>query len=391
MNSFDLGKDAKTMVASPRAASVVFDIASGTNVRPRGLFYIRFRRPILSGGASWRQGIGFVAKSVDAPQIQPQAEELNQYGRKRVIYTGVKYNPITLTFFDTVDNKAGHLWQEYAQYYFGDFNHANAGAWRDDITSPSMENSGGMGYGFKARTTTSLPDSVNSQFFFECLEIFQLYGNRFIQTDLINPKITSYEPDGDDYEDMSPVMIRMQLSYEGIVYRNGGQAQEIETDEGLFNAFKEDFSGGVWNPEYGVAPETRSTTPSNPIPKTFSQLFDENVQVVSTSRSVNTIRQRSLVDTGISSTLSRFGNFEFGEGVSSPFGHGAVSASGDRLINTVSRESFKGESLFDTDRVISTIANAISSDRSLDLSDAAMTVANMLSDGTVQIGRRKPT
>lgn len=388
----------KAMFASPNEASVVFDVDGFSNARPKGLFYIRFKRPILSGGQNWREGHGFFAKAVDMPSITPLVEEINQYGRKRVIHTGIKYNPISLTFYDTVDGQALRLWAEYAKYYFGDFNHANQNAWSDDITG-AYQDPDNTGFGFvprkapKATSTTPTPsavDGINTQFFFDSLEIFQVYGGTFVQTTIVNPKISMFEPDGVDYEDMSPLNIRMSLTYEGIIYRNDGKPLALSSDAELQSAFNGKFSGEVLNPNLGInmmhpadLAGDRLDLSGNP----FGNFLTSSFRGLLAGRPVTEVLGSNLKgivtsQLGIPSSLSRYGNFTFGNAVTEVL-------SGAATGRTTSRSTNHGSSLFDTDEVLGSILGS-SKNTTNSLSAAILGMANTFSDGTVQVGKRDP-
>ena len=371
------------MFASPDTANVVFGMDGFSNVRPKGLFYIRFKRPILSGGENWRYGHGFFAKSVDLPTVTPQVEEINQYGKKRVIHTGIKYNPITLTFYDTVNSRAMQLWNEYAKYYFGDFNHATQTGWTDDITA-TYSDPEKTGYGFLSReATTGSNDGLNSQFFFECLEIFQVYGGTFIQTDIVNPKISSFEPDGVDYEDMSPLTIRMALTYEAIIYHNDGAPQPIGNDDGLQNVFSTEFAGDVFDPVLGSSVQRPFSSNGNSTASFLTSTFKDLLTGSSLGSALTTnLKQTLAQQTGIGSVLSQYGSFSYGNIVTQ-----LVSGLGGSKYST-NRSSNVGQSLFDTDQVVSSLTGVIGVDSNLDISDEALGMANTFSDGTVQIGRK---
>jgi hypothetical protein len=386
----DLLNSTKTMLASPDTASIVYGLDSFASPRPKGLFYIRFNRPVLAGGSNWRQGHGFFAKAVDLPTVTPQVEELNQYNKKRIIHTGVKYNPISATFYDTVNSTAMQLWNEYAKYYFGDFNHANQTSWNDDITAAKISDSEKTGFGFAARRATAgMPDGLNSQFFFETLEIYQVFGNTFVQTDIINPKINSFEPDGVDYEDMSPLTIRMSLTYEAIRYHNDGQPQELTSSAILSEAFKKEFSGQVFNPNLGSVAQRPFSLNSTPV----GSFLNSAIRDMSTGSSVGgsllgNLRQSVTGQSAVSGVLSRFGSFSFGNIIS-----GALdfATTGSTATSNIDRSANSGSSLFDTDDFssavtgISTGSNKLSA---LNLNEEVMGIANTFSNGTVQIGRK---
>jgi hypothetical protein len=384
----DLLPSSNTMFAGSNSANTIYGVGTNTTPRPRGLFYIRFRRPTGTGGKTWQNSDGYFAKSVDLPTVTPQVEELNQYNKKRIIHTGVKYNPVTVSFYDTADGGAASLWSEYAKYYFGDFNHANQMGWTDDITSNVFSDPEKTGYGFGTRPgTTLITDSLNTQFFFEAMEIYQVFAGTYTQTDIINPKINSYEHDGLDYEDMAPLMIRMGLTYESIVYHNDGGLANISDNEMLTTVFSTVFSGNVYNPDSSktqVTPFAYSrTTSSSFVNSTIKDLFTGSS--LGTALLTN-IKQSASAQTGSNGVLSRYGSFSFGNVVSQTLSNASSATLGN---SAVARSSNLTSTLFDGDNDIS-IGQLTAVDTTLKLSDEALGIANTFSNGTVQLGKKGP-
>jgi len=64
--------------------------------------------------------LSYVVKTVDLPKYNVKTETLNQYNRKRVIQTGIEYQPVTLTFHDDGGDVTRNLWYNYFSYYYKD-------------------------------------------------------------------------------------------------------------------------------------------------------------------------------------------------------------------------------------------------------------------------------
>lgn len=395
MSRSDLLNSNTALFASANSASVVYgfdeDGAAGSHPRPRGLFYIRFRRPILSGGENWRKGHGFFAKSVDLPNVTPQVEELNQYNKKRVIHTGIKYNPISVTFYDTVAGQANTLWNEYTKYYFGDFNHANGLAWTDDATSSQYSDPEKTGFGYQSRVTKlNMSDALNSQFFFEACEIYQVFGSTYIQTDIINPKISAYEPESLDYEDMAPLMIRMGLTYEGIVYHNDGQPNDLSQNPILSEVFSREFSGQVLDPSNGAVVRPLLVSNSSGATLLRSVIRDLSTGSSLGSAIVQNVKLATLQKSGLGGVLSRYGNFSFGNVLTQVLANTSSTTIPNGTPQPFSRQANASTSLFDDDpnQITSTLNIMEQNSTGIGLDDAAMGLANTLSNGTVQIGKK---
>lgn len=237
-------------VRSPTQASEVYSLDGQTVARAKNLFFVRFRRPDMAQtGSEWQNSLGFIVKSIDRPSVAPTIEEVNQYNKKRQITTGFKVQPMRMVLYDTVDNIAMRMWDEYARYYYGDFNQEDESSYRYDITTPQKMIDNGSGFGYVPRPE----DDMNSQFFFDALEVYQVFGGQFTQFDLINPRISQFDPDELDYSTSEPATISITLSYESIKYRNNGRPSAISSNELISSAFNGKFNGNGFDIE-GVLP-----------------------------------------------------------------------------------------------------------------------------------------
>lgn len=284
---------------TPRQAHLIFGLDGPSPARPKNLFYARFKQA-STGTSGWRKDLGFVVKSLDRPSIQPTVEELNQYNKKRQVHTGYKVQPIRMTLYDTADSLALQMWSEYSKYYFGDFRHdQKISDYYYDVTTDTFKDDAKGGYGFAPGAS----DDLNQQFFFDSVQVFQIYGKNFVQFDLINPKITGFDPDELNYEDSSVATINLTLAFEAIVYRNDGVPQPVSREQALVEAFADKFGGSFLDLPQAesdafaprVAPSRYDTLPVN----TNSYLPTQP-----SSRAYG-----SSTGGGI---LSSFGNFDFG-------------------------------------------------------------------------------
>lgn len=293
-----------TLVASPRQATKVLGLSGLHPARGKHTFYVRFRRA-YGTGSTWRHNIGFVAKTVDRPTVQPKVEPVKQYNKRRLVMTGVDYSPIGVTLYDTADNAVQQMWDEYARYHVGDFAQAPA-SYNDDILASRM-NGARDGYGYRIFNDFSELGGLNTQYFFEAVDIYQVWGGEYTQTTLINPKISNYAPDPFDFEDAAPATIRLELTYEAIIYANGGVPRLIVNDEHLRDVFGGAYHGDVVN----VSGPPRSYGYSG-----LDDAVSGRTILTATSRRINdsavtaaTSRATSTVGGGV---LGRFGNFDFG-------------------------------------------------------------------------------
>lgn len=217
---------------TPVQSSFVFNLDGSSAPRPKNLFFVRFKRASTSA-SGWQKDISFLVKSIDRPSIQPITEELNQYGKKRQVHTGYKVGPVRMTVYDTADSLGMQMFAEYAKHYFGDFRHANLSDFRWDVTASEI-NGANLGYGFSPNMSGG---TDNASFFFDALEIYQVFGSEYIQFDLVNPKITTFDPDELSYESSEIGTISMTIAYEAMIFQKDGVPQSASSNAVLREAF----------------------------------------------------------------------------------------------------------------------------------------------------------
>ena len=206
------------MVVSPTQAANTFSQPGGFP-RQRNVFLVRF----ISNAQSSAPYLTFAAKSIDRPKINAKVEELNEYNKKRLVYTGYKLEPIRVQFYDTADGAAQNMWTEYARYYFGDFN--QGAAYGYDATQPQFLDSG-TGFGFNA--SNGGQTNPGAMFFFSYIDLFHFYDGMVDEYRLINPRIQSFEPDDLDYAESGVSLITASFVYENLQYI---PQQPVESDE----------------------------------------------------------------------------------------------------------------------------------------------------------------
>jgi hypothetical protein len=218
-----------TMFSSPTQASDIFS-QTGSFPKQRHVFLVNFLTNPLDVGKT-TSGLTYAMKSVDRPNIQPHSEELNQYNKKRHIYTGYKISPLKMQIYDTADGAAQRMWADYTRYYFGDFNQSGpqmfSGA---DIYGPFMDGVGNYGFTANARDT-------DGQFFFKTITILHFYSNTYDMYTVVNPRITSFVPDELDYAVGEVASISIEFVYEALLLKpsTGQSASQVPEFSAQFN------------------------------------------------------------------------------------------------------------------------------------------------------------
>jgi hypothetical protein len=329
------------VLRSPRQASVTFSLDGNGAPRLKNLFYVRFVRGNSSSSQSnWDQSLGFYVKSVERPAIQPITEELHQYNKKRQVHTGWKANPVRIALYDTADSLCLQMWSEYSRYYFGDFGHAiNSTDWGYDVTNNTFNDNDNKGFGFNPSNTTTITSATgaadtNSQFFFDRIQVFQVYNGQYIEFDLINPKITSFDPDDFSYDDSSVALINLTLSYEAIIWANNGAPQAISSSSVLNSAFQDTrLAGDVY------AVPTTSTSVSTTT-STFTPASATSISALLTSETNQSyVTEQSYDSSTASGALAAYGAYNFGSVSGTPTASTTSSVATDLSIQALANPS----------------------------------------------------
>lgn len=171
--------------------------------------------------------INLLAKTVDLPKYRTQVQAVHQYNRKKLIQTGVEYQPINIEFHDDNAGLTSLLWESYFRYYYADSTYASSnGVGSPDnkaVPFTKIENSKNRVYGNSSQNSFAYGlDRPNKVQFFDSIQIFQLHpqnGNyTFTSFTLVNPIIEVFEHDTMDQTASEFVLNRMTLGYEAVQY-----------------------------------------------------------------------------------------------------------------------------------------------------------------------------
>lgn len=189
---------------------------------------------------------GLLVKSVRLPSYSFSTHEMNQYNRKRIVQTKIKYDPIEITFHDDNDNFINGLWYKYYTYYYADAtkpqvvfagkrggasppqvgpggNQTTANSYTYDARTqyqPSITGQDNWGYIGETNIPTG-PDPVKKSFF-KNITIFGMARHNWTSYTLINPIITRFSHDTYNYDESNGIMANtMTLEYETVVYNRG--------------------------------------------------------------------------------------------------------------------------------------------------------------------------
>lgn len=159
--------------------------------------------------------VGLLVKRLDLPKFTVNTETINQYNRKTVVQSSIKYNPISIDFHDDNSNITRDFWKSYFQYYYADSTYGNA------VPTKSLP----VEYKNNKYDITSYRYGLNSsqnEPFITSIDIYVLHQQNFTQYTLVNPIITDWNHDSVDQSDGAKLLTnKMTVAYETVIYKEG--------------------------------------------------------------------------------------------------------------------------------------------------------------------------
>ncbi|MDA8897719.1 hypothetical protein N9I83_01670 [bacterium] len=203
----------------------------------------------------FRTQISSLVRTADLPSVVFQTETKNAYNKKRIINTGVTYNPVSMTVFDTVGNEWITTLMKYFSYHFMDPRNNQKADDRDiaagnireggveninssfGSTSESQFNSNAAGYNLNS-----------SAQFFERIDYVLYHGNKGVQYSIINPMMSEFKPGSIDYSSSDVQEFTMTFDYERFTVFNKLNfdlaAEDVDRFEELGAITGDLFEGG---------------------------------------------------------------------------------------------------------------------------------------------------
>lgn len=184
---------------------------------------------------------GLLVKEIKLPSFSFDTHQMNQYNRKRIVQTKIKYDPIEITFHDDNNDSVNLLWNSYYQYYYNDgskpkdvlmgfkgsaltevdpYTTGNPTLQYNDRNIYNNNIGGDDDWGFNGGQTDV--ETGKKVPFFKNITVFGFNQHNFTAYTLVNPIITNFNHDTYNYEDGNGVMQnRMTVDYETVVYNYG--------------------------------------------------------------------------------------------------------------------------------------------------------------------------
>lgn len=255
-------------IRSPSTASRVFGLDSPGEIFrsvPRVKFMFKaefFLNPLAKtmipdinlNSSSDISAIAFKVKQIDKPRITLSAQELNNYNKKRIVYTKIDYADASLRIFDTVDNSVWSFWVNYFTYYFGDSRIKSSTA--QSMRPTDAEFVDDTGWGLRPLT-----EETN---FFNKISVSAYFAGTVTKFSYINPKITAIDWGQNDYSSSDMLEANVTFKYEYLQYEDFGKPINEDT--------------GFWATDALNVETTPTTSLFSVQPRMFNEQTQQNYQ-----------------------------------------------------------------------------------------------------------------
>lgn len=196
--------------------------------------YFEINPEAYSQNVSTGANFGLAVKTVKLPGFSFTTQDMNQYNRKRIVQTKIKYDPVNITFHDDNGNMIRNLWKAYYNYNYSDGtkpkvvfagarggggNQAGTLATYNERTTYTPSITGNDDWGYIGETPNASGHKIP---FFKNITVFGFSRHNFVAYTLINPIINKFDHDTYNYSENGGIMeMQMNLDYETVVYNEG--------------------------------------------------------------------------------------------------------------------------------------------------------------------------
>jgi hypothetical protein len=175
-------------------------------IRPKYLFDVTFYSKTNTALQDQAKMTVKALRTIELPRFSVETEVINAWNVRQLVPTKIQYDPISITFTDTTDNK----FQTFLGTYLSEISNNFSSAQVETSMKASMRTSLD-GFGLKVRP--DMGDTV-----FEKIEIIKFYNDKTSVVTLWRPKIVDVQHDTLDYNASEAVTWTISLRYEAITY-----------------------------------------------------------------------------------------------------------------------------------------------------------------------------
>jgi hypothetical protein len=181
------------------------------------------------------------------------------------------------------------MFQAYYKFYYGDAWDTQVTSWQNDIVAPNFVYGTGLGSNTPWGYNPPVDGLIHTNsYFFDRIEIYQIFNGQYNMFTLVNPKIESFDPDEMNYDAGNGTCeIAITFHYEGMIMNVTNQKISAGdfTEMGLDLSDQLDVTMSVVPtpaPEY-TSSSNHSTTLTTPTPAAVTAAPNSSTPVISTS------------------------------------------------------------------------------------------------------------
>jgi len=206
--------------------------------------------------STFRLRLGSLVRSATLPEVEFKTETKNSYNRKRIVNTGVEYQPVDIKVFDTINNEWLTMFMKYFSYHYMNPRNKQFGDEREVGNDPRQSKTNqqyeGSKFGASSDNTNwnsnaygyNLNELAN---FFERIDYVLYHGNKGVQYSLINPVLTRFRTGEIDYASSDVMEFDMTFEYESFTISEQVNFGLSDFDIARFENAK-DFKGPAFVP-----------------------------------------------------------------------------------------------------------------------------------------------
>jgi len=193
---------------------------------------------LAGDNAIYREQISSLLQTATLPAVTFNTQVKNQYNIKRVVNTGVDYQPVELTVIDTVNNEWAVLLMRYFSYLYmnprgkTEGNRDLAPKGYEDASITMSKASNFMADSFDSNAAGL--DISNYANFINSIRMIVYHGGTGTEYVLFKPTITQFDLGSIDYTSSEFRTFRMQLEYENFTMQQSVNFQMSEEDLARF-------------------------------------------------------------------------------------------------------------------------------------------------------------
>lgn len=189
-----------------------------TSVRPKYLFQVRFFISTDTDLQELGRGLTNRVRTVELPKYSIETEAVNAWNLRQFVATKINFEPVSITFNDTLDNTVSRFIATYMDRLSGNFTQEeNAGKVRTGFDN----------FGIKLQDAKR--DAIIDK-----IEIIRFHGadetrenlQKEAVTTLWRPKIVDVQHDSLDYSSSEAVTWTFSIRYESLTYTQSAEGNQ---------------------------------------------------------------------------------------------------------------------------------------------------------------------